>query len=476
MQNTQAATILVAQTDPDVGRYFQVALEPEGYFVERTPDRARTLSVIQSCKTSVDAVLLDVSNDCDVLGTLREIRQNCPGIPVILLSDTGAAEDIARAMKLGAADVLLKPVAHDKLRTSLRGALDRGAPPAGEGRPTYTRDGSAYFGNNPAMRRVQALIGKIAWSEAPVLIQGETGTGKEVLARELHARSPRASKPFLKLNCAALPAELIESELFGYERGAFTGALRRKTGIFENTAGGTLLLDEIGDMEFRLQSKLLHVLQDSSFLRVGGKEAVNVDVRIMAATHCNLEQSIAAHNFREDLFYRLNVINVRLPPLREQKEDILDLTKFLIRKHGTAGAPTPPLTPMLEQALLGYHWPGNIRELENCVRKFLVFRDAEMIVFELQAKLAARRPLAGQKLSCIPKLNSGPGDFGDPISDAEVETIIFALNATYWNRRKAAALLNMDYRALLCKIGKLGIGRKAQFAGSAGMSEATDLH
>ena len=209
-----------------------------------------------------------------------------------------------------------------------------------------------------------------------MLIQGETGVGKEVFARELHAHSPRAKRSFLKLNCAALPSELVESELFGYERGAFTGAFQRKPGMFEQADGGTIMLDEIGDMDFKLQAKLLQVLQDHEFQRVGGKGCIRVDVRVIAATHCDLEQAIAEDRFREDLFYRLNVVSVRVPPLRERREDILAMAEFLARKHAPPGAAPPPIPPSLQEMFLAYDWPGNIRELENVIRKFLIFRDA----------------------------------------------------------------------------------------------------
>ena len=194
------------------------------------------------------------------------------------------------------------------------------------------------------MKEIQALVAQIGWSEAPVLIQGETGTGKEVIARELHAQSPRANKPFLKLNCAALPSELVESELFGYERGAFTGAFQKKAGMFELADGGTILLDEIGDMDVRLQAKLLQVLQDQEFQRIGGKETIKVDVRVMAATHRDLEKAIADRSFREDLYYRLNVIKCVLPPLRERREDIVPLAEFLMKRHAVPGVPMPAIT------------------------------------------------------------------------------------------------------------------------------------
>src|SRR4051794_9877587 len=235
------------------------------------------------------------------------------------------------------------------------------------------------------MKELEALIPQIGWSEAPALILAETGAGKEVLARELHARSPRSKRAFLKVNCAVLPSELVESELFGYERGAFTGAFQRKPGLFELADQGTIFLDEIGDMDFKLQAKLLQVLQDSEFQRLGGKETVRVDVRVIAATHKDIDRAIAENTFRSDLYYRLNVITLRIPPLRERKEDVPALTNFLLQKH-LSSSPFSLVTPALRDALMEYDWPGNIRELENIIRKLIVFRNPDMIVKELRLR------------------------------------------------------------------------------------------
>jgi transcriptional regulator with PAS, ATPase and Fis domain len=285
-----------------------------------------------------------------------------------------------------------------------------------------------------------------------------------VLARELHSNSPRAGKPFLKLNCAALPPELVESELFGYERGAFTGAFQKKAGLFEAADGGTILLDEIGDMDVRLQAKLLHVLQDSSFQRIGGKETVKVNVRVMAATHRDLEKAIADRTFREDLFYRLNVINIQLPPLRERQEDILPLAEILMKKHAVRGVPVPPITPDLKEAMLNFSWPGNVRELENFVRKLLIFRSPETMAEELDRKIT-RKPIAAATQIAVTAPLTELTEEDAPILEqvikakqmAETEAILAALNSTRWNRKRAAAILKIDYKALLYKMRKLKI-------------------
>jgi two-component system response regulator AtoC len=306
-------------------------------------------------------------------------------------------------------------------------------------------------------------MGQIGKFEPPVLIQGETGSGKEVVARELHAQSPRAHKLFLKLNCAALPTELVESELFGYERGSFTGAFQRKAGMFETADGGTILLDEIGDMDVRLQAKLLQVLQDHEFQRIGGKETIKVDVRVIAATHRDLEKAIAERTFREDLYYRLNVINIVMPPLRERTEDIIPLAEFLMKKHASQNVANPVITADLRHAMMSHHWPGNVRELENFVRKFLILREPDSLARELRGKIARKSLMC----ATMPDGYTAPAHqiAERPILEqvtrakrqAETEAILATLNSTRWNRKQAAVLLKIDYKALLYKMKKLGI-------------------
>jgi two-component system response regulator AtoC len=454
-------TILVGEDESEVRAYLEMALKCLGYSVELAQDGEEILNYLGGSRSRVSAVLLDLLMPRqDGLETLKEIRRFDPNLPVIIVSGAASTLNVVTAMKSGATDFLCKPVAHDDLRKAMNKALENRSTlePAPSPPPSSVKS-SVFVGSNAGMKKIQSLVAVIGGSEAPVLIQGETGTGKEVLARELHANSSRAGKIFLKLNCAALPTELVESELFGYERGAFTGAFQKKSGMFEAADGGTILLDEIGDMDVRLQAKLLQVLQDREFQRIGGKDVIKVDVRVMAATHRDLLKAIVDRSFREDLYYRLNVISVHLPPLRERKEDIVALAEYLLRRHVTPGKPVPPITLDLRHALRTHHWPGNVRELENVMRKLVVLQDPDLIARELHAR-AMLKPLMEPKEAVA----SGRRD-ETPIlkqvtkakHQAETEAILAALNSTRWNRKQAAVLLKIDYKALLYKMKKLGI-------------------
>lgn len=470
-------TILVGEDDPEVRKYLEMALKYQGYAVEIARDGEEALSLYQEHGPRISAILLDlIMPRKDGMQVLREIRRMDGSVPVIVVSGASTPLNVVEAMKAGATNFASKPLNHDDLCRMVRDVLAVDDVP--EISPLENDNSQVFLSNSPRMREIHRTLGRIGSAEVPVLITGETGSGKEVIARQLHAQSPRSKKPFLKLNCAALPSELVESELFGYDRGAFTGAFQRKPGMFELADQGTMLLDEIGDMDFKLQAKLLQVLQDSEFQRLGGKDTIRVDVRIIAATHRDLERAIAEGTFREDLYYRLNVIGLRIPPLRERVDEIVPLAQFLLRKHTPAGTAQPAITPSLRQALLSYRWPGNVRELENVMRRFIIMRDAEVIAAELRAK-AAERLETGRGLGA-----RNGSDAAAPIleqvakakHEAERNAILNALDSTRWNRKKAAAILQIDYKALLYKMKKLGIEDKTvtPFAGHVSRTDDPD--
>ena len=470
IKSTSTRRILLGEDDLEVRSYLEMALKCQGYAVELAQDGEEVLACLQENPAGIAAILLDIIMPRrDGFETLKEIRRINPSLPVIMVSGASSPLNVVEAMKHGANDFLAKPVSHQDLRKVLKNALETKLPPPAEPsrQPAAAATPNIFFGTNPYMEELQSLIAQIGWSEAPVLIRGETGSGKEVLARELHSQSPRAKKPFLKLNCAALPSELVESELFGYERGAFTGAFQKKPGMFELADGGTILLDEIGDMDFKLQAKLLQVLQDQEFQRLGGKDTVRVDVRVIAATHRDLEQAILEEKFREDLYYRLNVISLRVPPLRERGDDIVALAEFLMDKHAVAGTPNPPITPALKHALTEHDWPGNIRELENVIRKFLILRNPDRLAADL--RMQRKAPVAAQAAAFALSPDSVDTTQTERTileqvtkakQDAERTAIIAALNSTQWNRKKAAVVLKIDYKALLYKMKKLSIEDK----------------
>jgi transcriptional regulator with PAS, ATPase and Fis domain len=346
---------------------------------------------------------------------------------------------------------------------SLMSSPDDGCVPASVLPLAWTRgagSGGVCATLGPRMREIEEALEQVGLSDAPVLVQGETGVGKELLAKRIHACSRRAGRPLLKLNCAAFPPELVESELFGCARGAFTGAFEHRPGKFEMAHRGSVLLDEIGDMDIRLQAKLLQVLQDGEFLRLGSNETVKVDVRIIAATHCDLQQAMQHGRFRKDLYYRLNVINIEIPPLRERREEILWLAEYFLSKHGAGGlAPRRPSQALL-RAMLDHDWPGNVRELENMMRRLLALGREDLLLKDLAPASPQLHPSAvaepvAEPTRELPLLKKG--DLAK--SQVELQAILTALEATQWNRKQAATLLGADYKTLLYKMKKLGISR-----------------
>ncbi|MEZ5421214.1 MAG: sigma-54 dependent transcriptional regulator [Vicinamibacterales bacterium] len=458
-------------------------------------------------------VLLDVMMpDLNGLETLRAIRQFNGAAQVIMLSGRQTPATVIEAVRLGAADYVLKPddpdgVGEAALEAAINHALEREALTSevarlGAQMAEDPEGAQPCWSAGQAMQRVMTMVERVADSDVGVLLRGESGVGKEVIARELHRRSGRRLRPYVKVNCAALPADLLESELFGHERGAFTGAGATRVGRFEFAHQGTLMLDEIGEMPAGLQAKILHALQDRSFTRLGSNRAIDVDVRIISATNRDLESMMRAGTFREDLYYRLQVIELRVPPLRERQDEIAPLVEFFLSKYAKVYR-RPPVRPSatLLQALRQYSWPGNIRELENMMKRLVVLQEEHLILSELD-RLAAQARQDGREVGPAPvaplpaaaRVDEAPAapPAPEPVAvdevaavaaaddaapdvaviglhavaknaalKAEREAIVEALARFRWNRRKVAEYLAVSYKTLLTKMKECGISEPA---------------
>jgi DNA-binding NtrC family response regulator len=377
-------------------------------------------------------------------------------MPVVMISVVGHARTIVDAMRAGATDYLSKPIDEEALATLIPSVLER-AQRSASAPVKAPNEGALWQGR--ALQTVRTLIDQVADTAVTVLVQGESGTGKEVVARALHAGSRRRSGPFVKVNCAALPGELLESELFGYERGAFTGAVARKAGKFEAADGGTMFLDEIGEMSPLAQAKLLQVLQDATFSRLGGNREIRVDVRVVTATHRSLSEMVARKAFREDLFFRLNVVSIRVPPLRERRDEIPALVAhFLERFSARYGRPPPRLSPKLWAVLQHHAFPGNVRELENWIKRIVVLGSEEPVLRGIVSSERAQARRAHRFRTLLREVEESAGEL--PLREvgrraaleAEREAIEQALLLTHWNRKHAARVLGVSYKTLLQKI------------------------
>ncbi|HEX9110472.1 MAG TPA: sigma-54 dependent transcriptional regulator [Terriglobales bacterium] len=461
---SEAANILLVDDEPGMLRYIRTLLEVDQHKVETASTGEEALERVQK-GLHPDLVLLDLlMPGIDGLQTLEQLRQMKPGMKVVMLSCVNDTRKVVQAMRLGAHDYLTKPFQKAELDAVINQCIG-GAEHAYAGDVEELCDDVFFVAASPAMKKIRAQSALVANVDIPVLLLGESGTGKEVLARLIHKLSPRAHRTFLKVNCAAVPADLLESELFGYEAGAFTGATHAKPGKFELCNKGTILLDEIGEMPPGLQAKLLHVLQDQQFSRLGSRSVVKVDVRILAATNINIAEALATKRLREDLYYRLNAFMLTLPPLRERKEEIPILLKhFMSRMSELYARPPLPLSSAMLEACLNHPWPGNLRELSNFVKRYLVLGDATLAVAELQPK-----PDGGGSLRTDPTGRvkgagaESPGGLKSVArsakDEAEAEAIAHALEQTNWNRKQAAALLKISYKALLYKIRQYGIAQ-----------------
>jgi DNA-binding NtrC family response regulator len=436
-------------------------LEVEGYRVETASNGEEAIQRLQQ-QPLPNLVLLDVlMPQVDGLQALEKIRGMHPGLKVIMLSCVSDTRKVVHAIRLGAQDYLTKPFQKADLDAVLELCLGNKADSIHQVQGDIEDLGDEVFfvSASPAMKKIRSQAKLVASVDIPVLMLGESGTGKEVVSRLIHRYSPRAHRTFLKVNCAALPADLLESELFGYEPGAFTGATHSKPGKFELCNKGTILLDEIGEMPTQLQAKLLHVLQDQQFSRLGSRNIIKVDVRIIAATNIDIPKSIAEKKLREDLYYRMNGFTITLPPLRERREEIgILLRHFISQVAETYGRPSMTVSPRLLEACERYNWPGNLRELGNFVKRFLILGDEEMAINELQAGGPLAPSGGGSNFSA--NNNGGLKGLVRNVKDeAEIEAISKALEQTNWNRKKAAAMLKISYKALLYKIRQYDIQR-----------------
>jgi DNA-binding NtrC family response regulator len=419
-----------------------------------------TVTDLNKCLTDSpvpDLLLMDWHGTVDdeeisgenTLGLLARIRAARPALPIIMLSCSADQKEVLLAARMGATDVVLKPFTKDDIDVAVEHCLKLSQGQPQEDFPEIPlNENTSFVRCSKRMLEIESQCTLVARADIPVLILGESGTGKEVAAMLIHKLSARSQRPFLKVNCAAMPAELLESELFGYEQGAFTGAMKAKPGKFEICNNGTIFLDEIGEMPPALQAKLLQVLQDGSFSRLGARSSVKVDVRVVAATNIDIKSAIAQKAFREDLYYRLNGFTVKMPPLRERTEEIPILANHFIRKVSVKYECSPlPISPALMQALTRYSWPGNLRELENTIKRYLVLRDEQAIMEEMNpmplASLRAEESSNGANLKDLVRNLKG---------NAEAVAIAQTLETTGWNRKAAASDLQISYKALLYKI------------------------
>jgi nitrogen regulation protein NR(I) len=461
------AHVLIVDDELNIRRVLAAMLKREGYEVTTAADGEQALAVLE--KTPVHVVVTDlVMPRVGGLELLRRVSAEYPDVPVILITAHGSVDSAVAALKAGAFDYITKPFEQDELKKVIAKAarahdLERQNvhPGTGEG------DRPPLVGQSHAMRAIYDMVARVAESPSTVLITGESGTGKELIAHALHRGSSRREKPLIKVNCAAIPKDLVESELFGYERGAFTGAVGSKPGRFELADGGTLFLDEIGEIPVEIQVKLLRALQESEFERVGGIKTLRVDVRLIAATNRDLKQLIAEGRFREDLFYRLAVVPIALPPLRDRKEDIPLLVDHFIEKYDRRlGKRVVGIEPEALQILMAYSWPGNIRELENLMERSVLFADGPLIeAVSLPDSLRERGVGPPVPIAAVGPLGAIVAPSGASMkeivrhaqAELEKELITRALAETGGNVTRAAKRLQISRKSLQVKMKELGL-------------------
>lgn len=456
------AEILYVEDDIVSGRLVQSIVEREGYRIKIVSSGQEFIKSLAEHKP--DLVLADLHlPDASGLDLLAKSRYRYPDVPVIMVTASNSVTDVVSALKGGATDYVTKPVEHQRLVVSLANALKMLrqqqdlAKLRSELNETYKLE--HIIGNTPEMDNVRELIRQAAPSDATVLILGESGTGKELVARALHYSSPRFNKPFVDVNCAALTETLIESELFGHERGAFTSAISRRRGKFEQANGGSLFLDEIGDMPLSTQSKILRVLQERTFQRVGGEDKITVNVRVICATNRDLEQAVQSGAFRNDLFYRVNLFVIDVPPLRKRAADVAELARHFLAIGSRSGRYTArSIADSALAVLCDHHWPGNVRELQNAIeRAMMICHEDEIQISHLPPAVLQGKPLDSQPAPSAAA--SANRNLVEAVESFERSMILDALEKCDWNKTQAARHLGVTRRILSYKITTLGIDK-----------------
>jgi two-component system response regulator AtoC len=469
----QRPNIMVVEDDDDGRDYLDHLLSGQGHEVSAFSNGEDALKAVAQGYSPAIALLDVTMPGMDGLEVLQRLKGMCPSTVAVMLSAVSQPDTIVEAGRLGATRYLTKPVPPEAMTEALEQATQayRLAQKVQELEDAlgHAQTAGEIITSDRAMVRLQEVARRVADTDVPVLITGESGVGKEVLARFLHDHSHRRTKAFVKVNCAALPHELLESELFGHQKGAFTGAIADRPGKFELADRGTIFLDEIGEMSPLLQAKLLHVLQDGEFSRVGGR-TMKVDARVVAATNKRLEEAVRQKEFRADLYYRLNVVRITIPPLRERPVDIQLLLQHFLKKYAHKyQRSTRALPEKLLEAFLRYDWPGNIRELENAVKRFVVLQDVDGSLDEL-GRFTGETPVAvpappvpaPKPEPALPATTSLKEAASMAAETAEKELILRALHATAWNRKKAARDLNICYKSLLNKLKRWDLGSEAR--------------
>jgi len=444
------AEILIIDDDTSLRRVLEYNLQEEGYDVQAASSGEEGLYLFG--KSQPNLVITDMKMPgMDGLMVLKSIKERSPETLVIIITAFGTVDVAVEAMKAGAYDYITKPFNRDALKLTVRKALQfSGLTEENKRLKSELSDKTDFrtiIGSSKEMEKVFDVIRKVADTEAAILITGESGTGKELVARSIHANSSRKDAPFVAINCAAIPRDLLESELFGHIKGSFTGAVKDKTGKFQSAEGGTLFLDEVGELPLELQPKLLRALQEKEVEPVGGTKVQKLDVRVVSATNLNIDKAITDGTFREDLYYRLSVIPIHLPPLRERRKDIPLLIRYFCSKHGSDKV---TFNKDALHTLVMYPWPGNVRELENTVERLLIMRNSDVIgLGELPEKLLEN----GASGSAIIKLP----DEGYSLEQLEREVVVMALEKNSWNQTAAARFLRIPRHTLIYRLEKYGI-------------------